>query len=316
MTTRYTIQSVQHNPGPCHPNTFYYSDSDESDDDEPSEMIKDQKLIHHLSGSPTPSSDHVVASLSLLPSSSPQPRIVIHIGGERHTLPQHDSTYQVTMMKYSSPPPHELNNEIFNPEGDILILENLLKDDPSEVKNSEIDSLIKGPSDTFLIGDEDIKLNPPMDVDTLVLIPRVSEKLLDSFDLILETSKMTITDPLFDFDSEFTYIQTTLFCFDVVIKIGLKTLPGVLDELERSWYGGSLKSRGHWWLDNFGKNDTSHKLHKLARSPLREQGAGFWVFLIENPMLNHNLKPQQHRMETAGVEELVLTLETMALLRD
>ncbi|GJW26973.1 hypothetical protein Tco_0040784 [Tanacetum coccineum] len=28
-------------------------------------------------------------------------------------------------------PPHELNNEIFNPEGDILILENLLKDDPS-----------------------------------------------------------------------------------------------------------------------------------------------------------------------------------------
>ncbi|GJT06360.1 hypothetical protein Tco_0840822 [Tanacetum coccineum] len=28
------------------------------------------------------------------------------------------------------PPPHELNNEIFDPGGDILILENLLKDDP------------------------------------------------------------------------------------------------------------------------------------------------------------------------------------------
>nr|GEU36124.1 hypothetical protein [Tanacetum cinerariifolium] len=51
------------------------------------------------------------------------------------------------------------------------------------------------------MGDEDIKLNPPMDVDNLVPIPRVSEKPLD---LILETSKMTITDPLFDFDSKFT----------------------------------------------------------------------------------------------------------------
>ncbi|GJS71365.1 ribonuclease H-like domain-containing protein [Tanacetum coccineum] len=43
-----------------------------------------------------------------------------------------------------------------------------------------------------------------MDVDNLVPIPRVSEKPLDSLDSILETSKTTITDPLFDFDSEFT----------------------------------------------------------------------------------------------------------------
>ncbi|GJV97884.1 hypothetical protein Tco_1549461 [Tanacetum coccineum] len=102
------------------------------------------------------------------------------------------------------PPPHELNNETFDPEGDVLILENLLKDDPLEAKNLEIDSLIKGPSDTFLIGDADIKLNPPIDVDNLVPISRVSEKPLDSFNPILETSKTTITDPLFDFDSEFT----------------------------------------------------------------------------------------------------------------
>ncbi|GJX65089.1 hypothetical protein Tco_0299432 [Tanacetum coccineum] len=53
--TGYTVQSVQHNPGPGHPNTFYYSNSDESDDDEPAEMIEDQKSIHYLSGSPTPS---------------------------------------------------------------------------------------------------------------------------------------------------------------------------------------------------------------------------------------------------------------------
>ncbi|GJW44406.1 reverse transcriptase domain-containing protein [Tanacetum coccineum] len=56
---------VQHQPGPGHPNTVYYSDdSDESDEDEPS-----QKLIHSLSGNPTPSSDYVVESLSPLPTS-------------------------------------------------------------------------------------------------------------------------------------------------------------------------------------------------------------------------------------------------------
>ncbi|GKB01264.1 hypothetical protein Tco_0829308 [Tanacetum coccineum] len=179
--TGYTIQSVQHNPGPGHPNTFYYSDFDESDDDEPSEMIEDHKSIHHLSGSPTPSSDPVVVSLS------PSKRCVVRTPTGDHI-----------------PPPHELNNEIFDPEGDILILENLLKDDPSEAKNSEIDLLIKGPSDTFLMGDEDIKLNPPMDVHNLVPIPRVFEKPLNFLDPILETSKTTIIDPLFDFDSEFT----------------------------------------------------------------------------------------------------------------
>ncbi|GKE12532.1 hypothetical protein Tco_1416083 [Tanacetum coccineum] len=212
--TGYTIQSVQHNLGPGHPNTFYYSDSDESDDDEPSKMIEDQKSIHHLSGSPTPSSDPVVASLS---PSLPPTRDSDSILEETDTLlPHHDSTSPEVdddifdlegdihllerLLNLDStkdlPPPHELNNEIFDPKGDILILENLLKDDPSEVKNFEIDSLIKGPSDTFLMGDEDIKLN----IDDLVPIPRVSEKPLDSLDCISNTFDMTITDPLFDFD--------------------------------------------------------------------------------------------------------------------
>nr|GEZ68972.1 hypothetical protein [Tanacetum cinerariifolium] len=69
--TAYTIQSVRHQPRPCHPNTVYYSDSDESNEDDPFEMIEDHKPIHHLSGSPTPSSDPVVASLSLSPSFTP-----------------------------------------------------------------------------------------------------------------------------------------------------------------------------------------------------------------------------------------------------
>ncbi|GJU18666.1 hypothetical protein Tco_1146632 [Tanacetum coccineum] len=197
--TGHTIQSVQHNPGPGHPNTFYYSDSDESDD-EPSEMIEDQKLIHHLSGSPTPSSNPVAASLSLSLTPTGDSDSILE---ETDTLlPYHDSTSPKVdddifdpegdihllerLLNLDStkdlPPPHELNNEIFDPEGDILILENLLKDDPSESKNSEFDSLIKGPSDTFLMGDEDIKLNPPMDIDNHVPIPRVSGKPLDSLD--------------------------------------------------------------------------------------------------------------------------------------
>ncbi|GKA32169.1 hypothetical protein Tco_0718536 [Tanacetum coccineum] len=62
--TGYTIQSIQHQPGPGHPNTFYYLYSDESDEDEPSEELTVPKSIHPLSGSPTPSSNSIVASLT------------------------------------------------------------------------------------------------------------------------------------------------------------------------------------------------------------------------------------------------------------
>ncbi|GKE61054.1 hypothetical protein Tco_1511421, partial [Tanacetum coccineum] len=63
--TAYTIQSVRHQPGPGHPNTIYYLDSDE---DEPSKVLDVQRSIHPLSGSPTPSSDPIVKSLSTLPT--------------------------------------------------------------------------------------------------------------------------------------------------------------------------------------------------------------------------------------------------------
>nr|GEW80151.1 hypothetical protein [Tanacetum cinerariifolium] len=65
----YTIQSVQYLPRPGHPNTFHYSYTDESDEDEPSEVLQVQKYNNPLSGSPTPSPDPVVESLS--PSLTP-----------------------------------------------------------------------------------------------------------------------------------------------------------------------------------------------------------------------------------------------------
>ncbi|GKA38231.1 hypothetical protein Tco_0730782 [Tanacetum coccineum] len=88
----YTIQSVQHNPGPGHPNSFYYSDSNKSDDDEPSEMIEDQKSIHHLSGSPTPSSDLVVPFFLLL-SLPPEKSSGSTTSYSNHSLPEYESFY-------------------------------------------------------------------------------------------------------------------------------------------------------------------------------------------------------------------------------
>ncbi|GJW10928.1 reverse transcriptase domain-containing protein [Tanacetum coccineum] len=192
--TGYTIQSVQHNLGLGHPNTFYYSDSDESDDDEPSEMIEDQKSIHHLSGSPTPSSDPVVASLS--PSLTPT-------GDSDSILEETD-----TLLPHYYSTSLEVDDDIFDPEGDILFLEGLLNDEilnePLEANKSKINPLIRELPNTFLMGDEEIKLNSHEDIDDLVPIPRVSEKPLDSLDCTSKTFDMTITDPLFDFDSEFT----------------------------------------------------------------------------------------------------------------
>nr|GEY64946.1 reverse transcriptase domain-containing protein [Tanacetum cinerariifolium] len=91
--------------------------------------------------------------------------------------------------------------------GDILFLEKLLDDEPLEAEKSEINPLIREPSNTFLMGDKEIKFNPLKDIDDPIPISRVSKKPLDSLDCILETFKMTITNPLVDFDFEFTLIS-------------------------------------------------------------------------------------------------------------
>ncbi|GJW09233.1 retrovirus-related pol polyprotein from transposon TNT 1-94 [Tanacetum coccineum] len=141
----------------------------ESDEFIKSSMIKDQNSIHHLSGDPSRSFNHVIEYLS--PSLTPT-RDNDYIIEETDTfLPHHDSTKPEVDEEMFDPdgdivllerllnldsiylPPHELN-EIFDPEADILFLENLFKNYPSEAKNFEIDLLIKGPSDTFLMGDK------------------------------------------------------------------------------------------------------------------------------------------------------------------
>ncbi|GJZ69816.1 reverse transcriptase domain-containing protein [Tanacetum coccineum] len=77
------------------------------------------------------------------------------------------------------------------------------EDESFEEENPKLNSLIREPSNTFLMGNEKIELNSHEDIYDLVPIPRVSEKPLDSLDPISETFDMTITNPLFDFDFEF-----------------------------------------------------------------------------------------------------------------
>ncbi|GJR32785.1 retrovirus-related pol polyprotein from transposon TNT 1-94 [Tanacetum coccineum] len=161
-----------------------------------SEQVK--KLIHPLSCSPTPSSDPIVVSPS--PSLTP-------FGDSDFLLEETDA---FLALDDSIPP--DIDNGVYDSEGDIIFLEKLLEDEPLEIKKSEIDPLIREPLNTFLIGDEEIKLNSHENIDDLVPIPRVSEKPLDSLDPILKTFDMTITNPLFDFDSEFTiYSDNPIF---------------------------------------------------------------------------------------------------------
>ncbi|GJW04877.1 reverse transcriptase domain-containing protein [Tanacetum coccineum] len=153
------------------------------------EELNVQKSFHPLSGSPTPYSDPVVASLSpsltsfedsnslldeidaFLALDSIPPDIDNGIFDAEGDILLLEKLLNIDSTK--DLPPQELNNDS---EGDVFFLENLLKDEHSEAKNSEIDSLIGGPFDTFLMGDTEIKFNPLKDIDDHVSIPRVSEK--------------------------------------------------------------------------------------------------------------------------------------------
>ncbi|GJZ70349.1 reverse transcriptase domain-containing protein [Tanacetum coccineum] len=102
--------------------------------------------------------------------------------------------------------PLEIDNETYNYEGDILFLENLLKYEPSEADKSEIYTLKAEPPDTFLMEDEEIKLNPLKDSDDSVPIPRVSVTPLDSLDFILDSYDTSYTNlPELDFEYTLNY---------------------------------------------------------------------------------------------------------------
>nr|GEV80075.1 hypothetical protein [Tanacetum cinerariifolium] len=155
--TGYTIHSVQHPPRPGYPNTFHYSYSDESDEDEASELLQVQKSNNPLSVSPTPSPDPVVESLP--PSLTLYRDSDLLLEETDAFLSLDDSIPSGIDNDIYDPKGYNLflegllNDEILrdlpllelnnDPEGDIIFLEKLLEDEPFEAKNSEIDSLIR-----------------------------------------------------------------------------------------------------------------------------------------------------------------------------
>ncbi|GJV69728.1 hypothetical protein Tco_1485237 [Tanacetum coccineum] len=72
---------------------------------------------------------------------------------------------------------------------------------------------------------------------------------------------------------------------------------------------------GSEWLDNFGKIDHP-EVTQLVGMLLRESGSWSLVFLIGNHCSNHFFQPQQHRMNTAGVEARITLDNKWPLLRD
>ncbi|GJY78763.1 reverse transcriptase domain-containing protein [Tanacetum coccineum] len=86
------------------------------------EVLNVPKSIHPLSGSPTPSSDPIVTSLS--PSLTPFGDSDFHL----------EDTDAFLALDDSIPP--EIDNGIYDSEEDILFLEKLLNDDPKTTKSS------------------------------------------------------------------------------------------------------------------------------------------------------------------------------------
>ncbi|GKB48956.1 hypothetical protein Tco_0899709 [Tanacetum coccineum] len=99
--------------------------------------------------------------------------------------------------------PLEIDNEIYDSEGDIFFLENLLKDGPSKADKLEIYTLKGELPDTFLMEDDEIKLNPLKDSDDSVPIPRVSVTPLDSLDSFFDSYDTSYTNPS-ELDYEYT----------------------------------------------------------------------------------------------------------------
>jgi hypothetical protein len=97
-----------------HPNTIHFSDSNESDEDEPSEA---QTLILPLSGNPT------LISEPTIPDSSPS---LTPVEGDDRLLEEVDAF----LAEEDSISP-EIDDSYLDPEGDILFLEKLLDKEPS-----------------------------------------------------------------------------------------------------------------------------------------------------------------------------------------
>ncbi|GKC61525.1 hypothetical protein Tco_1089123 [Tanacetum coccineum] len=103
--------------------------------------------------------------------------------------------------------------------------------------------------------DEEIKLNPFKDIDDPISIPRVSKTPLDSLDSTLDTFNTAITNPLFEFDSEFTSILDNLI-FDIQnensdeskMETIMDEVQGIENKAKTVWRLAADQSERDTWL--------------------------------------------------------------------
>ncbi|GJY61826.1 reverse transcriptase domain-containing protein [Tanacetum coccineum] len=145
-----------------------------------------------------------------------------------------------------------------------------VEDEPLEAKKSKINPLIREPPNTFLMRDKEIDLNSHENIDDLVPILRVSEKPLDSLECISKTFDMTITDPLFDFDS-------TLNSDNLIVGIHNEEsdeseMETIMDEAEGEG-GGKEGGKGKGRGSREGKGESREERGGKGRKG-REEGEG------------------------------------------
>nr|GEU94168.1 hypothetical protein [Tanacetum cinerariifolium] len=118
-------------------------------------------------------------------------RVLVDVHGEELTLRVEDVKLTFNAESPSKCPQKHgndnIDNGIYDLEGDIIFLEKLLKDEPPDAKKFKINPLVREPSDT-LLGNKEIKFNPLKEINDPVLIPKDSMKPMDFCDPILKLS--------------------------------------------------------------------------------------------------------------------------------
>ncbi|GKC65164.1 hypothetical protein Tco_1097762, partial [Tanacetum coccineum] len=157
------------------------------------EVLKIKKLSHHLSGGTT-------STLDSSPSLTP-------VGTSDSLLEEFADE-----LALLDPFPSEIGDANFDPEGDILLLEKLLNDDPSsplplKELNFEERKMIKSSIDDFppldILGGNFITLSNPLFYANEDFTSNDDESPLEAD--VLEENFKICSNPLFEFDEEYIF---------------------------------------------------------------------------------------------------------------
>nr|GEV74066.1 hypothetical protein [Tanacetum cinerariifolium] len=181
------------------------------------------------------------------------------------------------------------------------------EDEPSEAQKSKINPLIRKPFDAFLMGEKEIKFNPLKDIDDSIPILRVFVKPLDSLDLISKTFDMTITNPLFDFDYEFT-LNSDNPIFDIKNKESDESkTETIIDEVwyedvevaANDWYEVAEVAANYWYEVAGGRSTGQWESATCRREPIdlglkykarMKKGEASWIGDMAKSMVEREMR--------------------------